>query len=137
MGSNVVLHYHGTLQDGTVFDSSYEDEPIEITVGDEGLLEGFCKAILGLAPGESREIDIPSKEAYGSYEDDLSMWADRSQFPDDLEVEVGGQFESEVDGETLYLTVSEIEGDKVCLDGNHPLAGEDLHFKIELLEILD
>lgn len=136
LGSTVVLHYEGRLNDGTVFDSTYDDAPVEVTVGDEELLDGFNDAIMGMSASEKREFNIPLQEAYGTYEDDLVTWVTRDQFPDDLKIEIGGQFESEADGQLLYLTVCEIDGDNICLDGNHPLAGEDLHFKLELIEIL-
>lgn len=136
LGSTVVLHYEGCLDDGSVFDSTYDDAPVEVTVGDEELLDGFNQAILGMVPSEKRELNIPQEEAYGTYEEELVTWVTRDQFPDDLKIEIGGQFESEAEGQLLYLTVCEIDGDNICLDGNHPLAGENLHFKIELIEIV-
>jgi peptidylprolyl isomerase len=135
-GDNVKVHYRGKLEDGTEFDTSAGREPLEFTIGEGMLIPGFENAVEGMAPGESKTITIPAEEAYGPYIKELVADFDKSQFPPDITPEVGTQLqiEQENEGKTLVRVIS-ITGDKVTLDANHPLAGKDLIFDIDLVEI--
>ena len=137
-GDTVKVHYKGTLQDGTVFDDSHGDEPIEFTIGDEELIPGFEDAVIGMTPEESKEVTIESDDAYGDRREDLVATIDRDELPDDMDIEEGQHLRMEgQDGQTMIVRVVDLEEDTVTLDGNHPLAGKDLTFNIELLEIED
>lgn len=135
-GDTVSVHYSGRLSDGTVFDSSEGREPLTFTVGSGQVIPGFDEGVVGMAPGETRTVDIPADQAYGAYQDGLSVQVDRSQFPDGVTPEVGQQFEvGQSDGSNIVVTVTEISPTTVTLDANHPLAGEDLTFDIELVDV--
>lgn len=135
-GDNVKVHYSGKLEDGTEFDTSAGSDPLEFTIGEGMLIPGFENAVEGMAPGESKTITIPAEEAYGPYIKELVADFDKSQFPPDINPEVGAQLqiEQENEGRTLVRVIN-VTGDKVTLDANHPLAGKDLIFHIELVEI--
>lgn len=135
-GDTVKVHYTGRLDDGCVFDSSAEREPLEFTIGAGQLIPGFDTAVIDMAPGESKTVRIPPDQAYGPYHEQMVVEADRGQFPPHVTPEVGQQFESKGDdGQNFVVTVTAIEGDKITLDANHPLAGRDLTFDIQLVEI--
>ncbi len=135
-GDTVKVHYKGTLDDGTVFDDSHDGEPIEFTIGDGELIPGFEEAVIGMTPEDSKEVEIPKDEAYGEHREDLVATIDRNELPDDMDVEEGQHLRMEgQNGQTMIVRVVELDEDTVTLDGNHPLAGEDLTFNIELLEI--
>ncbi len=135
-GDAVKVHYKGTLTDGTVFDDSHDRGPLEFTIGEGEIIPGFEKAVTGMSPGETRSAEIPADEAYGEEREDLVATIDRSEFPDDVEPEVGQRLEiRQEEGPPLVVTVTEVGESEVTLNGNHPLAGEDLNFEIELLEI--
>jgi len=137
-GDKVKVHYTGRLTDGTVFDTSLErDEPLEFTLGQGAVIQGFEQAVLGLRPGESRSVEIPPESAYGPHREDMTVLVERSQLPPDLDPQVGQRLEvGHANGNTLLVTVTEVTGEAVRLDGNHPLAGQTLCFEIELLAIL-
>ncbi len=133
-GNTVKVHYTGTLNDGTVFDTSVNREPLEFTIGQGQLIPGFEQAVIGMKVGESATINIPAAEAYGLHRDDLVFAMERSQLPDNIEV--GQQLQMmQTDGSTVVVTVIEISETTAMIDANHPLAGEDLIFEIELIEI--
>jgi peptidylprolyl isomerase len=135
-GDTIQVHYTGTLKDGTVFDTSQDREPLEFTLGNGDVIPGFEKAVLGLAVGEKRKVEIPCDEAYGPHASELMMAIDRSQFPADQELTVGQTIPARLSsGPTLRSTIVEISETQVTLDANHPLAGEDLTFDIELVSI--
>lgn len=135
-GDTVSVHYSGRLSDGTVFDSSQGREPLTFTLGTGQVIPGFDSGVLGMEPGETRTIDIPADHAYGSYEEGLTVQVDRSQFPEGVEPEIGQRFEvGQADGSTVVVTVSDVTPSSITLDANHPLAGEDLTFDIQLMEI--
>lgn len=135
-GDAVKVHYKGTLTDGTVFDDSHDRGPLEFTIGEGEIIPGFEKAVTGMSPGETRSAEIPADEAYGQEREELVATIDRSEFPDDVEPEVGQRLEiRQEEGPPLVVTVTEVAESEVTLNGNHPLAGEDLNFEIELLEI--
>ena len=135
-GDTVRIHYTGTLSDGSEFDSSQGREPLQFTVGSGEVIPGFDQAVQGMEPGTSKEVTIPAAEAYGEHRPDMVIEVGREQFPQDLDPEVGEQLQlRQPDGQALVVTVSELDDETVTLDANHPLAGEDLTFAIELVEI--
>jgi len=135
-GDTVQVHYTGKLNDGTVFASSYDNEPLKFTVGEKKLIPAFEDTVVGMNPGESRTINIPSAEAYGPRSEDLVVLVDRAQFPENIEPQLGMELEiHQGDGMAVPVMVTEISEWNVTLDANHPLAGKDLTFDIELVEI--
>lgn len=135
-GDTVRVHYTGTLADGSVFDSSDGRDPLEFTLGTGQVIGGFDDAVTGMAPGDRKEVTIPSDEAYGSHRDDLVLVVDRATFPPNVNPEVGQQLQMSQGGESFIVTVREVGDESVTLDANHPLAGEDLTFHLELVEIV-
>jgi len=136
-GDKVKVHYTGTLDDGTVFDSSREREPIEFTLGEGQLIPGFEKAVIGMEKGESTKVDIPTEEAYGERRDDLEIEVAKTELPDEIEPEIGVQLQVKQNdsGRAIPVRITQVSDEKVTLDANHPLAGKDLTFEIELVEI--
>ena len=135
-GDTVKVHYIGKLADGTTFDNSHDEDPLEFTLGAGQVLPGFEGAVLGMEPGDSKTMTIPADDAYGAYDEEMLMEVDRSQLPSKIEPQVGQQLQvRQPDGETFSVIVAEIEPDKVTLDANHPLAGKDLTFEIVLVSI--
>jgi peptidylprolyl isomerase len=135
-GDTVRVHYTGTLAGGEQFDSSAGRDPLEFTLGDGMVIPGFESAVTGMAVGESKTFDIPSDQAYGPRRDEMVMQVDRNQFPDHIDPEVGQQLQMQQGNQAFVVTVAEVDDDAVTLDGNHPLAGQDLTFTIELVEIV-
>lgn len=136
-GDTVRVEYVGKLQDGTVFDSSEDTEPLEFTLGDEAVIPGFEEAVEGLDEGESVTTTLEPGKAYGERRDDLVFQVDRSDIRDDIELEVGDELEIHGrDGNTFPALVQELGDEKVTLDANHPLAGRTLVFEIELVEVV-
>ena len=135
-GDTVAVHYTGTLEDGEVFDSSRDRDPLEFEVGSGQVIPGFDRAVEGLEVGESREVTLQPEEGYGEPREDLVVDVDRSQFPDESEPEVGRQVQVQVaPGQNRIATITGIEDKSVTLDLNHPLAGKPLTFDVELVEI--
>jgi len=135
-GDTVKVHYTGTLEDGTVFDTSVEREPLEFTLGQGQLIPGFEQAVIGMKIGDLKTINIPADQAYGPYRDDLILVIERDQLPEDLDPEVGQQLQmTQADGEVVRVMISDVSEATATIDANHPLAGKDLTFEIELIEI--
>lgn len=135
-GDTVRIHYTGTLEDGTVFDTSQNRDPLEFTLGEGKVISGFEEAVEGMAEGEKKTAEIPSDDAYGPRRDDLVLTVAREQLPEDLEPDVGDQLEMRTqDGQTFPVVVAEVGDERVQLDANHPLAGKDLTFEIKLVEV--
>jgi len=135
-GDTVKIHYTGKLDDGTVFDSSVNREPLEFTLSGGQVIPGFDEAVLGMSPGESKTQKIPMDQAYGPHRDEMVLEISRQQIPPELEPEVGQQLQvQQENGQTIPVFVTEVTESKVTLDANHPLAGEDLTFDIQLVEI--
>jgi peptidylprolyl isomerase len=133
-GDKVSLHYTGTLNDGTVFDSSEGGQPLNFTVGSGEVIQGFDEGVRGMEVGETRDISIPPEQAYGDYYEELVRVVPRSAFPPNVTPTVGMAFEIELpSGQSLPVRVIDIQEDDVTLDANHLLAGETLNFKIRLL----
>jgi peptidylprolyl isomerase len=136
-GDTVKVHYTGKLDDGTVFDSSANREPLQFTIGQGQLIHDFEQAVVGMEPGESKNIQIPSDSAYGPHQKEMVMEVERSRFPEDLEPRVDQMLQvRQENGQTFTVKVTDVSEDKVTLDGNHPLAGQDLYFDIQLTEII-
>jgi len=137
-GDAVQVNYTGTLADGTVFDSSAGREPLEFTIGSGQLIPGFDEAVVGMKVGEKKTVTIPADEAYGPHRDEMVIEVDREQFPSNIDPEVGMMLEStQQDGSKVVFTVTNIsDNTTITLDANHPLAGKDLTFEIELVKIL-
>lgn len=135
-GDKVKVHYTGKLEDGTVFDSSKEREPIEFTIGEGEVISAFENAVTGMEEGEEKDIHIPVDEAYGKRNEELIQEVERERFAKDLELKEGQGLQLKTqDGQKILVVVKKITDDKVTLDANHPLAGEDLNFEIKLMEI--
>jgi peptidylprolyl isomerase len=135
-GDTVTLHYTGTLEDGTVFDSSQGGEPLSFKVGAGEVIPGFDQGVRGMHIGESRRIEIPADQAYGEHYEDLVKVVPRSAFPPDVTPAVGFSFEFELPtGESMPVRIINVEGDHVTLDANHLLAGEALKFDVNLVSI--
>ncbi len=135
-GDTVKVHYTVTLEDGTVFETSVEGVPLEFTIGQGQVIPGFEQAVIGMKNGDLKTINIPADQAYGPYRDDLVLVIERGQLPEDLDPEVGQQLQmTQADGEVVRVMVSDVSEATVTIDANHPLAGKDLTFEIELIEI--
>ncbi|MFO7719152.1 MAG: peptidylprolyl isomerase [Gillisia sp.] len=132
----VKVHYTGKLADGQVFDTSEGKEPIEFTLGQGQLIPGFEKGLLDMKINEKKTINIPKEEAYGEPRAELVQEVEKSQLPEEIKPEVGmGLVSKTPDGQEMNLVVSEIKEDTIVVDGNHPLAGKDLIFDLEVVEI--
>lgn len=135
-GDTVHIHYTGQLDDGTIFDTSRERGPLDFTLGSGQVIPGFQSAVSGMAVGESKTVTIPAEDAYGSPREELLIPVDRGRFPEDLEPSVGQPLQMQTpDGEKVHVVISEVEEDTIVVDANHPLAGRDLTFEIELVKI--
>ena len=135
-GDKVKVHYTGKLADGTQFDSSVDREPLEFIVGAGEVIAGFEEAVVGMQPGETKVTTINADEAYGAYDEDLLLEVERGQFPPEITPEVGQQLQlHQENGEVFGAVVTGFSDDAVTLDANHPLAGQQLTFEIELLAI--
>jgi peptidylprolyl isomerase len=150
-GDRVTINFTGTLEDGTVFDTtSAEGEhehdcddcgceagPMELTLGSGEFFEQLEEALIGMAPGEKKTITIAAADAFGEYDDDKVFTVDREQIPADLSPEIGQELElTDEDDETVSVAVIDLDDKSITFDANHPLAGEDLTFEFELVEIL-
>lgn len=136
MGDTVAVHYTGRLTDGTVFDSSAGQEPLEFAIGSGNVIPGFEQAVIGMNLGDSKTTTIPADEAYGPYYEERVLVVDRQQIPAELPVEIGSQLQiQQQDGMAIPVIVTDVTESEVVLDANHPLAGEDLTFEIELVAI--
>lgn len=135
-GDTVKVHYTGKLEDGTVFDSSSDRGPLEFTIGSGNVIPGFESAVIGMNPGETKMETIPCEQAYGPRHEEMVQTIERSAIPADIAVQEGQRLQvSQPGGEPLVVTVTNVTDDSVTLDGNHMLAGKDLLFEIELVEI--
>lgn len=135
-GDTVKVHYTGTLDDGTVFDSSAGRDPIEFTIGSETVIPGFESAVVGLAVGEKTTVVIGPEDAYGVRADEKVLVVDRSWLPAEPEPSVGMMLQGNTPEGTVVFMITAVEEGQVTLDGNHPLAGKQLTFEIELAEII-
>lgn len=132
----VKVHYTGKLKDGQVFDTSEGKDPIEFTLGKGQLIPGFEKGLLNMKVNEKKTVTIPKEEAYGEPREDLIQEVEKNQLPDEIQPEVGmGLVSRTPDGREMNLVVAEVKDETIVVDGNHPLAGKDLVFDLEVVEI--
>ncbi|MFM7448609.1 MAG: peptidylprolyl isomerase [Leptolyngbyaceae cyanobacterium] len=137
VGDTVKVHYTGRLDDGTVFDSSVDKDPLEFTIGSGNVIPGFEQAVVGMTPGEQKTETILTDNAYGPYVEEMVIVVDRTQMPSEMEPEVGQQLQIQHEmGQIIPVIITDVTGASVTLDANHPLAGEDLIFEIQLMEIV-
>ena len=134
-GSTVKVHYTGTLDDGTVFDTSVEREPLEFTLGEGKVIPGFEAAVKDMDVGQSKTVTIPAEEAYGKHRSDLLVPIEREHLPEGLEPEVGQRLQmQQASGKMSIVTITDVAEKTITIDANHPMAGKDLTFKLELVE---
>ncbi len=137
-GNKIKIHYHGRLSDGAVFDSSKGRAPLEFTVGSGSVIGGFDEGVKGMVVGEKKTIEIPFQEAYGPEDPSMIMKFPHDRLPEGLQPEIGMQLNvNNTSGEHFPVVVTEINADFIVLNANHPLAGKDLIFDLELVEIAD
>jgi peptidylprolyl isomerase len=137
LGDTVKINFTGRLDDGSVFDTSVDHDPLELRIGHKKIVPGFEDAIVGMKPGDSKTVDIPADKAFGKHQEELVEKIDRNTFPSDLAPKVGQRLKaSRIGGQATMVTVTDFDESSVTIDANHSLAGQDLTFDIELLEIL-
>jgi len=135
-GDTVHIHYSGSLDDGTVFDSSAGRDPLSFTIGSGQVIPGFEEAVIGMAIDEKKNVTIPVDKAYGPRNEELLMTVPKEQVPPDLNPEVGQKLQMQgPDNTPVVVEVTEVAEEHIKLDANPPLAGKDLIFDIELVEI--
>ena len=136
-GDTVLFHYTGSLKDGTVFDSSSGRDPLRVTLGSGQVIRGVDEALVGMTPGQEKSVTIVADQAYGQRRAELLHEVQREAIPPEVDLEVGNQLEGrDTAGQRLRLTVVEVADDTVTLDANHPLAGQDLQFELQLVQIV-
>jgi len=136
-GNTVLVHYTGTLDDGTVFDSSRERDPLKFTLGEGQVVPGFEEAVMGMEAGEKKSATLPPEQAYGPRRDEMVIEVGREKLPDNLEPAVGQRLQMQQEGgQSFVVKVSAVSDETVTLDANHELAGQALTFDLELVEVL-
>lgn len=137
-GDTVKVGFIGKLENGEVFDTTEGRSPLEFKIGSQTILPALESAVIGMSTGDTATIEIPAADAFGPRLDEAIQTVNRSSFPEDIELSIGKQLQAnDSQGQQLILTIVEIGDDTVTLDANHPLAGKNLIFDIELLEILE
>ena len=135
-GQKVKIHYTGTLDDGSQFDSSVGRDPLEFEMGAGMVIPGFEKGVKEMEVGEKKTIHIPAAEAYGERREDMIIQFERSQLPEDLKPEVGMGLQMQgPQGQPVPVTVTAVDEESITIDANHQLAGKNLNFELELVEI--
>ena len=135
-GDTVKVHYTGKLDDGSVFDTSQGREPFEFTIGAGQVITGFEQAVIGMEPGETKTAIVNHEDAYGPHRDEMVAEVPKDRLPEDLAPEVGQRLRAnQPDGSSIDVVITAVSPDSVTIDANHPLAGKQLTFEIELLEI--
>jgi peptidylprolyl isomerase len=135
-GDKVFVHYVGKLDDGSVFDSSINSDPLEFTIGDGSIIPGFEEAVIGLEEGQKKSFTVKPEDAYGPYYNERVIVINKSQLPPDLDPQIGDKLQGQQpDGSVVLFSVIDRNEDEITLDGNHPLAGKNLNFEIELVKI--
>lgn len=135
-GDEVQVHYTGKLEDGTVFDTSEEGEPLSFTIGENRVIPGFEEAVTGMEPGDKKTTEVDPEQAYGEHREDMVMEMERDQIPNEVEPEVGQQLQLRLEnGQTVPVLITALGEESVTIDANHPLAGRKLIFDIEVVGI--
>lgn len=135
-GDTVKVHYTLTLDDGTEFDSSRGREPLELTLGAGRVIPGFDAAVTGMSVGDTKTVTIPAAEGYGPHHEHLTQEVPRNAIPDEIELTAGMVLQAQgPETRVIAFTVLDFDDERVRIDGNHPLAGKDLTFDLELVEI--
>jgi peptidylprolyl isomerase len=135
-GDEVKIHLTGTLTDGTIFLSSYESDPLEFKVGEGQLFLGIEQALVGMNPGDKKTVNLSANEAFGPYRTENIVVIEKKHLPEHIDPQVGMMLEKvEQDGRKVSLAVTDVTESTVTLDANHPLAGKDLNFLVDLVEI--
>lgn len=134
-GDTIKIHYKGTFNDGSVFDSSEGRDPLQFQAGSGMVIKGFDEGVMGMKVGDKKSINIPAKEAYGEPNPDMIFDFDRSQIPADVPIEVGGMLNMHNGQQEVPVKILEITETNIKMDANHPLAGKDLNFDLELVDI--
>lgn len=136
-GAKVKVHFTGSLEDGSIFGSTADEEPFEFTIGEKNMLPGFESAVIGMQEGDTKTITLPPEEAYGSHKKELVHVMDRTSFPEEINLGIGKTLRIRTqDGKYAVVTIKDFTEDNIVIDGNDPLAGETLTFNIELIDIL-
>ncbi len=137
IGDRVRVHYRGTLEDGSVFDSTEGGQPLEFVIGSGEIIGAFEDNIVGMEEGERKTFTIKAEDAYGPHREELVLEVGKEEFPPDIKPHEGQQLQlTQPDGHSFIVTVKEVRENSVVLDANHPLAGKDLIFEVELVEIV-
>jgi FKBP-type peptidyl-prolyl cis-trans isomerase 2 len=137
-GDTVRIHYTGTLLDGSTFDSSEGRDPLEFEVGSGQIIPGLDEALPGMEVGETKTVSVACENAYGPVQPGMRQSVPRDNVPKEISLELGMQLQMQSsEGQVLPVTVVELTEEEVMLDANHPLAGQDLNFDIELVSIED
>ena len=136
-GDTAKVHFEGSLEDGSIFGSTMDEEPFEFTIGQKHMLPGFENAVIGMQKGDTKTITLSPEEAYGSHKKELVHVMDRSSFPQEINLEIGKRLQVRTQDEKyVIVTIKDVTDDSIVIDENDPLAGKTLTFKIELVEIL-
>ncbi len=136
-GDKVTVHYTGKFEDGKVFDTSLDGQPLSFELGNGHVIQGFNDAVVGMEPGESKTVTIPPDKAYGDYKKELVIKVEKSKLPPDADPQIGQKLSANHSGNDtkINFTIVEIEDDVLTLDANHVLSGRNLVFDIELVEV--
>jgi len=135
-GDSVKIHYTGTLEDGTTFDSSEGRDPLEFTLGSGQVIVGFDEAVTGMEVGDKKTVNIPADKAYGQRNEEMVITAPRDQVPPDIKPEIGQQLQmAGPNNQPIIVKITEVTDEHIVLDANPPLAGKDLTFDLELVSI--
>ena len=136
-GDTVKLHYTGKLEDGKVFDTSRERDPLEFTIGSGNIMPGIEEGVIGMETGDTKAIEIPAEEAFGVRRKELVVEVEKNEFPSYITPTVGQRLQiQQKDKDPIIVIITDVNEDTITLDANHPLAGYTLFFEVELLEIL-
>lgn len=135
-GDNVKVHYEGFLEDGTLFGSSRETEPVEFTVGEGTLIPAFENAVVGMEEGEKKSVSMEAAEAFGERKEELVHTIGKDQLPSDIDPQIGKAIEIRTgQGDNVRVLITDVSENSLTIDANHPLAGKKISFDIELVEI--
>ena len=135
-GDTVKIHYTGKFENGEIFDSSKDREPLEFTMGERKVIPGFEKGIAGMEVGESKNLTIPPEEAYGTKNQELVIELERNKLPEHIKPEVGMQLQmTQTSGQPVNVVITSLTDDTITIDANHPLAEQTLYFDVELVDI--